>query len=214
MKRFPLILLALVGASSSLPAQTVVYDNTTTSLHNNFPLLPGWRNQSAEVGDEIWLGGTDRTVVGLELLFWYRGSDTGTFDARIRFRPVDENERPGDPIYSSDLFLAMPAVGGMNEYNFAIPNIVVPNRFVWTIEAFNRQGLIDELGPAYFNPPTVGWSDDFFWQSDLGSEWINYSWGGDPYANFAATLTAVPEPSSTFLVAVGLATLYRRRNRK
>lgn len=194
--------------------QTLVYDNTTTYLNNNFPLLPEWRNDSAEVGDEIWLEGTQREVVELKLLFWYRGTVPGTFDARIRFRPVvGDREIPGDAFFSSDLFVGVPTVAGMNEYRFAIPNVVVPDRFVWTIEATNRQGSVGELGPAYFHAPTIGWSDDFFWQSDMGSEWINYSWGGDPYANFGASVTAVPEPATLLGLAMGAGLIARRRRK-
>lgn len=204
--------MALFGGCSTLVAQSVVYDNTTTYLNNNFPLLPEGRIDSAEAGDEVWLGGTDREVVGLKLLFWYRGTVPGTLDARIRFRPILEaSQSPGEAFYSSDLISGMPTVAGMNEYNFAIPNVVVPVRFVWTIEVTNRQGSDGELGPAYFNPATVGWSDDFFWRSDMGSEWINYSWGGEPYANFGARITAVPEPATMLALTSSFALLARRR---
>ncbi len=210
MKR--ILLLATLFVSTFSVAQTVVYDNTTTSLNNNFPLLPDWRTHSAEVGDEVHLAGSQRGVVNLKLLFWYRGAESGSFDALIRFRPIMEStQAPGAALFTSDMFVGMPVVAGMNEYNFAIPNIAVPDRLVWTIEAFNRQGAAGELGPAYFHAPTVGSSDDWFWQSDLGSEWINYSWGGDPYANFAATITAVPEPATVLGILTGIGIFTRRR---
>jgi hypothetical protein len=194
-------------------AQSVIYDNTATYLNNNMPLLPEWRDDSAEVGDDIWLDfGPDREVVELKLLFWYRGTEPGTIDAKVRLRPLEEiNQSPTDPIYESDMILGLPTLAGMNEYTFAIPNVVVPEHFVWTIQAYNRQGSVGELGPAYFNPATVGFSDDFFWQSDMGSEWTRYSWGGEPYANFGAKITAVPEPSTVLLLAVGIAFLTSRR---
>lgn len=214
MKKSTLIALCGLVVTSMASAQSIIYDNTTTSLNNNMPLLPEWRNDSAEVGDEVWMSGAEREVVELKVLFWYRGTEPGTFDARIRFRSmIEETQKPGNAFYESDMVVALPTVAGMNEYTFAIPNVVVPDRFVWTIQAYNRQGSVGELGPAYFNPATVGWSDDFFWQSDMGSEWINYSWGGDPYANFAATITAVPEPATMLLLGSGAAMLLRRRRK-
>ncbi len=197
-------------------AQSIVYDNTTTSLNNNLPLLPPWLNDSVEAGDEIWLGGTARQATELKLLFNYRGTVPGTFDARVRFRSYDlQAEGPGAVFYETGLIQGLTTVSGINEYSFAIPNVVVPDRFVWTVQLYNRQGSDEEFGPAYYNPPTVGYSADFFWQG-AGNEWTPYSWGADPYANFGARLTAVPEPSSLCAVVGALAILRRRassRNR-
>ncbi len=196
-------------------AQQVVYDNTTTSLNNNMPLLPEWRDDSAEAGDDIWLDGTDREVVELKLLFNYRGTLPGTIDLQLRFRNLDEESQvPIDAFYDSGVLLGVQTLAGLNEYTFAIPNVTVPDHFVWTVQAYNRQGSVGELGPAYYNPATVGFSDDFFWLSDMGSEWTPYSWGGSPYANFAARLTAVPEPASVCVLGLGALLLRRRRSTK
>lgn len=212
MRRICFAALLVVAAGAIAPAQTIVYDNTTTSLNNNFPLLPPWEVESAEAGDEIWLGGTDREIVQLKLLFNYRGTVPGTFDALIRFRSYDEQfQGPGASFYESSL-TQVQTTAGIHELTFDIPNVVVPDRFVWTIQAFNRQGSVGELGMAYFNPPTVGFSDDFLWQRG-GNEWTAYSWGADPYANFGARLTAVPEPSLVAAFGAGFLFLKRRRSR-
>lgn len=202
--------MALLALAAKAPAQSIIYDNTTHSLDNNFPLLPEWENESAEAGDEIWLGGTDRVATNLNLIFNYRGTASGTIDALIRFRNYDESlQGPGSVFYESSL-TTVQTLPGLHNLDFDIPNITVPDRFVWTIQLFNRQGSFGELGPAYFNPATVGFSDDFLWQRG-GNEWTAYSWGADPYANFGARLTAVPEPASLLAIPMGLAFLKRRR---
>lgn len=193
-------------------AQTIVYDNTTTSLDNNFPLLPEWMDESAEAGDEIWLGGSERQAIALKLIFNYRGTAPGTIDALIRFRSYDEGfQGPGIVFYESPL-TRVQTTAGLHDLDFALPSVTVPDHFIWTIQLFNRQGSVGELGPAYYNPPTVGSSDDFLWQRG-GNEWTAYSWGGDPYANFGARLTAVPEPTSLLIVGGGLAWAIGRRSR-
>lgn len=191
--------------------QEIVYDNSSTSLDNNMPLLPSWRNDSAEAGDDIWLSGTDRQITSISMLFTYRGTEAGTLDLRLRFRDVDElTQHPGEIIYESDL-KNVQTVHGLNRYTFDVPNVLVPDHVIWTVQAYNRQGSVGELGPAYYNPATVGFSDDFFWLSDMGSPWINYSWGGEPYANFGATITAVPEPATMLGLVLGLSLLRRRK---
>jgi hypothetical protein len=202
--------LLAFGFTAALPAQSIVYDNTTTSLNNNFPLLPEWEVNSAEAGDEIWLGGTDREVTELKLIFNYRGTVPGTFNALIRFREYDESfQGPGAAFYESPL-TQVQTTAGLHELTFAIPNVIVPDHFIWTIQAFDRQGSEGELGMAYFNPPTIGSSEDWLWQRG-GNEWTAYSWGGEPYANFGAQLTAVPEPATLLVTAAGLLSFRRRR---
>src|SRR5512138_2750301 len=141
MKRC-LFILAMGAAAAAAQSQTIVYDNTTTSLHNNMPLLPAWLNDSDEAGDDIWLAGTDREVVQLRLIFNYRGTAPGTMDLRIRFRGLVNEELPGDPFYESGLIQGVPTVGGLNVYDFDIPHVVVPGHFVWTVQAYNRQGSV------------------------------------------------------------------------
>jgi hypothetical protein len=214
MKRFTLLAAALAALISSASAQTPIFDNTTSSLNNNMPLLPEWRTDSGEAGDDIWITSPEREVVSLKILLNYRGTLPGTIDARIRFRNLTELEQtPGEAFYDSGMIFSLPTLAGINEYNFVIPHVIVPDHFVWTIQAYNRQGSVGEIGPAYYNPPTVGFSDDFFWLSDEGSEWIAYSWGGDPFANFAARIEAVPEPTTMLALAAGAGLLLRRRKR-
>lgn len=205
--------LVVVTSLSQVNAQSVIFDNMTHSANNNMPLLPEWLNDSVEAGDEVWMAGSDRTVTELRLLFTYRGTIPGTIDAQIRFRSVRaEDQMPGDVFYDTGIIAGLPTLGGLNEYVFSIPNIDVPDRFVWTVQAYNRQGSVGELGPSYFNPATVGFSDDFFWRYG-GSDWTAYSWGGNPYANFAAKITAVPEPATMIALAVGVGLIARRRKK-
>jgi hypothetical protein len=212
MKNALLLALLIMAASPVVHGQALVYDNTTTYLNNNMPLLPEWRDDSAEVGDEIWLAGTEREIVAIRMFFVYRGTIPGTIDLKVRFRSIID-EMPGDIIYESDMYVGVPTVSGINEYLFDVPGVMVPDRFVWTVQAYNRQGSVGEIGPAYYHPATIGWSDDFFWQSDMGSPWTPYSWGGDPYASFGASLYAVPEPASALVLALGIAAARRRRRR-
>ena len=208
-----IVLVSIIACCASIgAAQSIAYDNTTTSLNNNHPLLPEWLNDSAEVGDEIWLEGSDREAVELALIFTNRGTEPNYFDAQLRFRVLDENESPADVFFDSGIIPGNYSPAGLTVYYFGIPHITVPDRFVWTIQLYNRTGPGNELGPSYYNPPTIGHSDDFFWRYETGGDWTPYGWGGEPYANFGASLTVVPEPS--IVAALSIATLAFMRRRK
>ena len=193
-------------------AQNIVYDNTTVSLNNNHPLLPEWLDESDEGGDEIWLAGPERVATEFTVLMTYRGTDTGTVDFRLRFREFDElNSAPGAVIYDGGLVEDVQVVGGISAVTFAIPNVTVPDHLVWTVQLYDRQGFVGEYGQSYYNPASIGFSDDWMWLTGDGVAWTPYSWGGDPYANFGARLTAVPEPATLGALALGLLFLRRRK---
>lgn len=190
------IVAALTGGEVSKPS--VVYDNTETFLHSGQPLLPEGKNNSAELGDEIVLSGKEREIVELKLRLWYRGTPDGSCDMQVRLRSMVPNTAnilnpnvPGPVFYDSGILKNQPTVSGMNEYKFKIPNVKAPDRFLWTMQVYNRKGTVGEVDLPYYNPPTVGSSDDYFWHSEMGSPWIPYSWTGFPVANFAARVTAV-----------------------
>jgi hypothetical protein len=63
------------------------------------------------------------------------------------------------------------------------------------------------------DPPSVGASENYFWWKDEGT-WGAYWFGGEPVANFAATIDAVPEPATMALLGAGLAGLMTRRLRR
>lgn len=213
LKRAVTVFVGL-GLVTLSPAQSIIFDNTIHSLNNNMHMLPEGESDSLEVGDDVWLVGSDRTVTELSVLLTHRGNLLGTFDARIRLRSVvEETQTPGDFFYDSGIISGLPIISGINKYTFSLPGVTVPDHMVWTIQAFNRQGAEGEFGPSYFNPATVGFSDDFFWMASSATDWTPYSWGGDPYANFAARITAVPEPATILCLTAGLGLIARRRKK-
>ncbi|HZH97510.1 MAG TPA: PEP-CTERM sorting domain-containing protein, partial [Fimbriimonadaceae bacterium] len=147
------------------------------------------------------------------VILYDAGTTAGTFDARIRFLNNDgPNGAPGSQLYASGFSRGLQSQPGLNTYTFAIPEVVVPDHFTWTIFFENRTGGNSDLGPAYFDPPTLGASEDGLWLSELGSDWIQYSWGADPVANFGARVEAVPEPASVVALTIGVLALRRRKD--
>ncbi len=85
---------------------------------------------------------------------------------------------------------------------------------------------LNNMGQLIFNPPTVGSSDDVFFQATSAGSFLQnnpagsfFFFGGNPVANFgwSFTVNAIPEPSSLVLSAIaGLAlsgVALRRRTR-
>jgi hypothetical protein len=204
-------------AALTLPVSAaVVYDNT-----QNDTFTSAFRT-GLEYGDEIKLTGVDRFVT--EFLVGYFGDftppESGT--ARIRIYANDGSDaipgpqvalRPKTLLWESPSFV----LAANNQAVTVQPNITVPDDFTWTIKF---DGLPNTPGHgaalSISSPVSVGGalsggvvgSYNDFWilndPADAESWALNVLSGGVPN-NFYARVTAVPEPTTLALGAVGLA---------
>ncbi len=210
-----------------------VYNNTTTptsainppeewpefikiGMTNGFwPFNAFWPNEP--MGDQITLTGTNRTVVQFDLILssldFIELEELTLAFYEVEY-PAPNVPYPGDdPIWSTAIN-GVP-VDGVTTITFPIPNVEVPDTFVWVAGADS-----DVAGLATYDPPTKGSSDDFYWDYDtFGDVWYSLNFKsdpdaefGDPVANFGAKVLAVPEPTTMgFLALGGLLVAWKKR---
>lgn len=203
----------------------LVFDNSTNDLLLNFN--PG----ANEVGDEILLQGQARYVSSF--IFQYYGDNfSGDELARVRFYvndgpPSSGVPRPGTILYDSGPF-SIPATPRstiiLDALTLAAGNlwnpgqlVLVPDSFTWSVQFYNVTGS-EEAGVSLYNPPTVGWDYNSYWDNDPLSGWLLKTNTWSIPMNFAARVEAVPEPNAVVLGLGGallvllLRASIRRRN--
>jgi hypothetical protein len=228
-QRTPVLVICLVvlalNLASAQPAE-LVYDNSANDLGSN--LNPG----VLEVGDQVLLGGTERWLS--EFTFEYWGFNTvtpnefsGNVNSRIRFYLNDGPELPGIPgsavpntvFYDSGAFEIDPTPRAtLTLSDFATEAAVplardLPETFTWTVQ-FSGLGENDSAGVTIYSPPTVGNNFPDYWVNEEGT-W-NLLADENIDMDFAARFSAIPEPSTIGLFAIGLASILlmgRRRSR-
>ncbi|MEY2465953.1 MAG: hypothetical protein QOD03_474 [Verrucomicrobiota bacterium] len=175
----------------------VVYDNSTADLSTRFN--PG----TIEVGDQITLGGIDRYVTNFTFEYWATNISV-SLDARIRFYANDGGlGSPGTVLFDTDFF----NIGGLGDTNRATlvfdltgTPILVPDTFTWSIQ-FTNIVSGGGAGVDIFSPPTVGGNSSPYWEFD-GVNWLSKT-NETVSMDFAARVSAVPEPSTMALLGLG-----------
>ncbi len=205
---------AFLGNSAS---GSIIYDNSTTYLGKIHSA------GNAEFGDEIFLAGTDRILSEFQFQYFttnnsggvLSGNETAEVFFRLNDGPLNSQgvRTPGTLFYDSTPF---PLANGFRPVSITGLALQIPaNSFTWSV-AFRGIEANETAGLLFFNPPTVGSSFDDFWQL-TGTGWQTFVVdGGATPGNFAARLTAVPEPSTYvygLIAGVGYAGWFFRRRK-
>jgi len=221
--------------SVSAAAPAVVFDNTPNLINSTPEFFTG-----REYGDELNLAGTERTVTDFRFAYFGNFGATANVSYNIRFYANDGSDavagsatalRPGTQLWDSG---AQSIQNGVNIVDLAIPGVVVPDRFTWSV-TFNgldgnvgRQAALMRANPGVIGAPLpggnglpdlIGSYEDFWLKSTPGDSesWglFNFGFGpSDPKGNFYARVVATPEPGTWALAftGTGLIVLARRRS--
>ncbi|MSU56858.1 MAG: hypothetical protein EXS35_01505 [Pedosphaera sp.] len=207
-------LLGIVATSGA--RADVVYSDATTDLNIRFN--PGL----VEVGDEIVLAGGARQVTNFQFQYW--GLNFGSTEkARIRFYVNDGTNSPAGPqvpnsvLYDSDWFpiVATPRntliFDDFNDIAPGLQSVTVPDSFTWSVQFKDLAGGAT-AGVDLYDPPTVGGNYNEYWDNNGAAGW-QYRGTNSPNINFAAKVSAIPEPTIIGLGLLGGLGLLVLRNR-
>ena len=178
----------------SIAQGNIVYDNTTTDRGQAY-------FSNNQFGDDITLAGTDRTLSQFIFYYNFTGSSAGSAIGILRLydnSPTPGISPPNNPLFTSDPITLSPGSNQQRiDFGGANPPVVVPDTFTWTIQ-FSGLGA-DQAGLLLYGPPTVGTTFGKFWEN-IGGTWTSQTIAGG--SDFAARVTAVPEPSVLALGAL------------
>jgi len=200
----------LLGTSWA-SAGVIVYVNASTpttgtlipALEKGFWPFSQFRPYEFQ-GDSITLDRTERTICQFVLML--SSSEPTVLDTlTVRFYSQD-GPWPDAEIWSGTVCNV--AVDGPRAVVFDIepPYVVVPDDLTWAASA---DSLV--AGLATFDPPTVGYSGNYWFDLDDIEGWLAFDLGDDMVANFGAKLVAIPEPATALLLVSGALFAARRR---
>jgi hypothetical protein len=222
VKALAVLSALLPFCTSGFGQGTIVYDNSTTDLGRSFN--PG---NGVEFGDEITTIGSGNIVTDFKFQYFLSQNAAGGETAVLNFYKNDgppisrtlsdgttiQVPTPGTLLYTSPVL----TLGtGFQTAEASGISVAVPNDFTWTV-TFSGIGANETAGLLLYSPPTVGSSFSDFWQKNSGT-WNTYLFdNGATPGNFAARVTAVPEPTTyVYALLAGLSWLgylgFKRRS--
>jgi hypothetical protein len=217
------LLLSIAALSASMLGSTTgfaatVYDNSVNTLSRSYsPAAVG--GAVPEFGDQVFLSGSDRRITDFQFEYFLSasGATAGNETAELFFHQNNGGTSgidPGTVLYRSGEFSL--STGFQTVAAQALSVALPSSTFTWSV-VFNGIEAGESAGLLLYNPPTVGSSFDDFWQKNANGTWSTFlvDAGATP-ANFAARITAVPEPGTYALAVVGGLILagYRRMKRR
>jgi MYXO-CTERM domain-containing protein len=202
-----ILALALAGVSSRADQ---LYNNTATDQQFSVFYSTGF----TQIGDQIQMVSSG-TLASLAAQFYNAGSDA-TFDALLQFYQVGSpvGSQIGGTFAATGVFIA-----GGNSQTVTFPdlgNLPVPQDVIVVLSIQNETAGGD-VGVNFFDPPTVGASDDSFFIANDGTGFTQASTNlGIDNIYSEINGTATPEPSTAALALGGLVLIAgacrRRRN--
>ncbi|MDB6036978.1 MAG: sorting protein [Verrucomicrobiales bacterium] len=210
-------ILAGITSFATVASAGIVYDNSTTYLGSFTDL------GNVEAGDEINITSTARTMTDFSFEYYLSPGSSGNETAQLFIRARDGSGglTPGTILYDSGTIplAGLQTAQGFGTISATGTSVALPanGNLVWTVKFGGIEGTPgavggEHAGLLYYNPPTVGSSFDDYWLNNgSGFQLVDSSGIVD---NFAARVTAVPEPSTIALILAGAGALGAARLRR
>jgi hypothetical protein len=194
--------LVALFAGQTASAWTI-YNNTTGDLSSGY-------SSTNEFGDQVVFNvGGPRIVTNFTFEFFGVGVNPGGESTlTVRFYLNDGPggyATPGTLLWTSDPF----SVSGTDRATISYqPNVFIGksgvpyDEFTWTVQFTDPTGG-GTWGLDMYDPPTVGYNYDDYWEHDALGEWLLKTNRFSVPMNFAARIEAVPEPNAMVLGIAG-----------
>jgi len=222
-------------------AQTIIYNNLTTfsgsGFTNGTATVQSGDDITKLVADDINFAAGSAGAIVTQYSFTVANFNATAVSARPLVRFYNNNGTGGGPgtfLGGSNFNPISFNAGSVATFTAPLSTyfIVPTTNSVWAAITFDDNNgatgatatQLNGLGQGIFNPPTVGSSQDAFFQSTAAGSFVSSNpagsflfFGGNPVANFGWRFSAItPEPGSAALfVGMGLSggLVFKRRKR-
>ena len=176
-------LFAIAGgcALAPLARATDAYNNTTTPLNTFHVLLAQNAPNSPERGTSITLAGNDRWVTSVQLKMRIGNGGLATFVGEaILYANDGPAGQPGTRLWTSGPRNQLADAGADMTYQFSTGGVMLPPTATLAYQISNRTNWQAPIGPAQYNPPTVGAPIPGVWER-TGATWTSIAPAEPPW---------------------------------